>query len=54
MKRYLICFRNRKGEILSQKIYAKNQSQALKKSKLDFYEILAITKLEKKLGDKLL
>lgn len=53
ISRYLITFRNKKGEILSQSLYAKSQKNALQKAQLDDLEILAITKLEKNLGDKL-
>lgn len=51
MYRYLITYRNKKGEIFSQKTYAKNQSQALNKLKFEYFEILAITKLDRNIGE---
>jgi len=53
MPRFIITYRNKKGEIFSQKVYAKNQTHAILKTRLEYYEILSITKLNKKLGERL-
>lgn len=54
MRKYIISYQNKLGEIFTEQSYAKNQTHLIKKLKLYNFKIVAITKLDKKLEDELL
>lgn len=47
MKRYIVLFETKSGNITSMKVKAKNQKEAVKKIPTSQYIVHAITKLEK-------